>query len=305
MQELINIKTTISFLRFVLFRKGEQRVFLKLVKKKSKKTWVQLANIIFKSRSSIFAYYQERVSIPENVYFILNKFYKNPFYVTYKNGEYYSHVIKQFPPLTPTLAEFLGIIYGDGYIGKNPYTFVISSHTVLDKYHIDYMKKQFTKLFGLNLTSYNQRNQHYLRIYSKSFVDWLHTTYQFPIGKKKNKLKIPDDIIKQKSLLVPFLRGVYDTDGTFCRHHKSGGGIVEFSSASKNFREEIATSLEHLGFKVSRGRKSVTIYDKQKIMLFFKLVKPNNKKHVIKYEIFKRTGQVPLTKLLMHRWSNG
>lgn len=42
--------------------------------------------------------------------------------------------------------------------------------------------------------------------------------------------------------------------------------------------------------------KSVYIYNQKQVDTFFKLIKPSNIKHTLKYKIFKETGKVPTHK---------
>ena len=55
--------------------------------------------------------------------------------------------------------------------------------------------------------------------------------------------------------------------------------------------------------------KDLYLYNKNQIDHFFKIIKPKNEKHVLKYEIFKKTGKILKTEELIdymtHRWCNG
>lgn len=71
---------------------------------------------------------------------------------------------------------------------------------------------------------------------------------------------------------------------------------MEYISRSPEFLNQIKEALVHLGLKASLYGKSVYIYDQGQVDTFFKVDKPNNPKHRPKYEIFKKTGKVPLHK---------
>ena len=67
------------------------------------------------------------------------------------------------------------------------------------------------------------------------------------------------------------------------------------------FLKEIHKELIGLKFKTSLGYKGIKIYDKNEIHKFFKVIKPSNPKHNVKYKMFKRNGLVPLNKDLIKR----
>ena len=114
----------------------------------------------------------------------------------------------------------------------------------------------------------------------------------FPIGKKKDILRIPPAIFKNKELAKAFLRGLFDTDGGFHRHNPFSAK-VEFTSHSKKFREDIMQLLKLLGFNPVKIKTHIYIMSKAGIERFFLTIKPHNFKHLYKYHKFKETGQVP------------
>ena len=94
---------------------------------------------------------------------------------------------------------------------------------------------------------------------------------------------------------MAFLRGLFDTDGSFHRK-RATSAVVEYISCSPKFLLQVKESLKRLGLKATLSGKSVYIYDQSDVDSFFKLIKPNNHKHNLKYAIFKKTGKVPTHK---------
>lgn len=288
---------------FIKFNIGEQKEFLIKVKEKSGLSWPRLAKIVNKSRSTILAYLREECKIPKPVFDVFNSKYG------LKIGHVKIVVLNNtkkeinFPKISNDFSEFLGALAGDGHLHFDPAEMSITCHAILDKKYVYYLSGLFKNLFNQTPTIFfqNQNNAIKLRFYSKELVEKLSKSYNFPIGKKKNRLHIPKQVFQQQIYLVSFIRGLFDTDGTITRHHKKSGAIVEIVSRDNNFLKEVNKGLIKLKFKTSLGYKGVKIYSENDIHKFFKLIKPSNPKHNLKYKIFKKRGYIPLNKDLIMR----
>ncbi|MBI5064848.1 hypothetical protein HZA97_01300 [Candidatus Woesearchaeota archaeon] len=292
-------------MEFVIFKKGEQSKFLLTAKNKSGLTWPEFASEIKKSRSLMFFYLREESKIPKNVFDFISKKYEleiKPQKIIFLKN---TGKIVCPPELSEDFCEFLGALAGDGHLGENPSVIAITCHKILDRQYIYHLVSLFEKLFKEKPCLNIQRNVLKLYFYSKSLVSQLNEIYGHPIGKKKGNLYVPKQIIDNERYIYAYLRGLFDTDGCLCRHHKNSGAIVEISSRDTRFLKEINHLLEKLNFKTSVGYKNVNIYDRKEIDKFFNLISPVNNKHRLKYETFKKTGKVPLTKDILHRWRNG
>lgn len=281
-------------MEFLEFKKGKQTEFLRSVKLCSRQSWQKLARDIRKSRSSIFAYLREEQKIPKDIAEKWAKKYEFPLTeVKVISLQNQPQIIKK-PRISYTYAEFLGALAGDGHLHKKPAELSITCNRHDDKEYILYLCKLFIRLFGKEPTIVYQNNTIKLRLYSKELVTLLNKEFEFPIGKKKNRLKIPPKVVKgRRAYLINFIRGVFDTDGTICRHHKNSGAIMEISSRDTFFLAEINEKLKRLGLKTSLGYKGVRIYDKKEIDKFYRMIKPSNPKHKRRYETFKKSGTIP------------
>lgn len=67
------------------------------------------------------------------------------------------------------------------------------------------------------------------------------------------------------------------------------------------WKPKYAWDVFKLKFKTSLGYKSVKIYSENDIHKFFKLIKPSNTKHNLKYKIFKKREFILLNKDLIMR----
>lgn len=168
--------------------------------------------------------------------------------------------------LTKELAEFMGIVMGDGYIRcKN----VINkkSHRILQsdlkisgnlkeiEYH-RHIIQLFSRLF--NIIPYYKRakgsNEVIVQVHSKGIVEFCNKICGLPANKKHDIASIPS-IIKQSSeeMRIAFLRGLADTDFTLTFRNRIGKGhiypIIKAGFKSKKLVEDLEEAFSRLGLR--------------------------------------------------------
>ena len=115
------------------------------------------------------------------------------------------------------LAEFIGIMTGDGYMNTYPKyrAFLeIAGDSRLDyDYLTNYVKPMIKELFNLNavIVFRKKQNTMYLRLTTKGIVSYLEHI-GFMKGKKKN-IGVPRWIQENDEYMLHFIRGLIDTDG--------------------------------------------------------------------------------------------
>ena len=116
------------------------------------------------------------------------------------------------------LAEFIGILAGDGYINYDPkkYSYIIevAGNKILDKDYLEnYTRKLIKSLFNIDCRIYYKKNEDTtcIRILSKGIFYYL-TALGFKNGKKE-KIGIPNWILSDDTLMLAFTKGLIDTDG--------------------------------------------------------------------------------------------
>ena len=113
--------------------------------------------------------------------------------------------------LTEKLAEDIGIMIGDGHIGKNirkcravDYQVLCSGNAVSDKdYMRNHVKNLKLDLFGLNFSVYvvgKNKSEIRLKINSKGLVDFYTKVVGLPLNKKEN-ISIPPLIWHNKNFI--------------------------------------------------------------------------------------------------------
>ena len=284
------------------FSNGNQRKFLLKVKERLYCSWDQIAKDIGVHRQTIFAYLRESCMMSKNNFIKLCKISKlNQNKFDYKEIIVMNEEIKiKYPKLSRDLSEFIGILAGDGHISaKEPYEVSIVAHKILDKNLIeDYLYNLIKKLFNINPNISYQKNKVKIRSYSRKLREFLINEYHLPYGNKLGKLKIPEVIKQNPNYLKTYIRGLFDTDGSFHRHHKNTA-CVEISSNDSKFLQDVKEAFNKLNFKSSVSSKNLYIYDTSEIHKFFKEIGSKNFKNIIKYERFKKEGKVPTNKEIM------
>ena len=120
------------------------------------------------------------------------------------------------------LAEFIGILLGDGSISIKEYRVQITLHKNEINYAI-YISRLIIKLFNIKPKIRFRKNENALdiRIFSKQFVDFLLNEIGLVPAPKWNRAVIPDYYIGSR-LDKYILRGYFDTDGSIVITNNNG-----------------------------------------------------------------------------------
>src|SRR3989338_8078820 len=146
--------------------------------------------------------------------------------------------------LTSELAEFIGIMSGDGYMNhysNGHYYIEIAGHSENElEYHKDHIASLVEALFDIKPTLVFKKGQNTLcsRISSKRIFNILEDL-EFPKG-KKNNLSVPSWITTNKEFFRSFIKGIYDTDGSMILRTR---GQHSISLGLKN--QEVILEIKH------------------------------------------------------------
>jgi len=177
------------------------------------------------------------------------------------------------------LAEFFGIMLGDGHISH--FQIVVSLGNKEEKYakHVSALIK---KIFKAN-AKISIRKSRYRDVYlgSVDITSWL-----FKKGLVSNKVKaqvnVPSWIFTKNDYMRGFLRGFFDTDGSV---YKLKYGVqISFCNRSSPILKSLQIMLKRLRYNPS----SISLYNlyltkRKDINRFFDEIKPSNPKHVDRY----------------------
>lgn len=290
----------------VAFQKGEQTKFLMKAKKSMGLTWKEMANFCGVSRSMIFLYLSEKNTLPKNI--VKKICCTTPNLTRPINSQYFelsfSRVRKYIPKLPALrderLAEFVGILLGDGHLGPTNYEISVTGDLLTDGWYVrKHVSLLIESLFGIKPFIYEQKNPSGIRcrFYSNQVFKFLVKKVGMQAGRKKynENVMIPTAFFTDTKLLKACLRGLFDTDGGFYRHHVHSA-TVEVCNHNVSLLDSVQNTFESFGFRVSRNQRGVELYRRDQIHQFFEKVGSHNPKHFVKYKIWRSTGIVPSNK---------
>ncbi len=193
------------------------------------------------------------------------------------------------PPDTAELAEFFGIVLGDGGINSD-YQVVISLHKKNDKEYAYFVSNLINKLFGIKPALYSYHGERVknvtgVTISSKSVVEFLLSKGLKKGSKVRQQVGVPAWIRGNFEFSKSCLRGLVDTDGGLYYHrHRSNGcrcfniGLQFTSSSSPilNFTDE---TFKKLGFNSRVYKNHVNLYREPEIRRYAEKIKFSNTYH--------------------------
>lgn len=195
------------------------------------------------------------------------------------------------PELSENLAEFVGIVMGDGGITKNQIT--ITLHAFDDEEYQKFVVNIITKLFGIKPAIYKNKISPVNRISVSrtELVKFCNEELGLKIGNKvKQNFDIPDWIKKSKEFQIACIRGLVDTDGcVFTHNYKVNGKWYSykklcFTSYSKPLLESVYLILKDLGLKPRKAYfRDIRLDSIEDIKRYFEVIGSSNPKHLKRY----------------------
>ncbi len=160
--------------------------------------------------------------------------------------------------LSEELAEFLGIMLGDGQLAKNQ--FIITLHAAEREYY-EYVSKLIELLFEDSPSKYSRRNIIELCLSGKGYIVEL-VRLGLQVGNKvANGVSLPGWTVTHTQYCKAVLRGLFDTDGSVyldkhtVKNREYHSIYAEFTSHSKPLLQDIYVNLQQLGFSPTRSSK--------------------------------------------------
>lgn len=219
--------------------------------------------------------------------------------------------------LTPKLAEFIGVVIGDGHvgcyknrIGKPTYTHYeirISGNIKDYSYYSGYVNNLTYELFNIRFELRKHKSEKSVTLSKDSKALFYFLSECVNIPKRKDNIRVPKQIRNGSlSIKSSFLRGLADADFTFTLKNKEGKiyPVVQGSSKSKALITDVCLLLEELNLKYSTFleksyyKKRQKLYAVHRIYLngnnnveeWFSKVGFSNLRHIIRFrEFMKRT----------------
>ncbi len=207
-------------------------------------------------------------------------------------------IIKPLPIKNPgfskNLAEFTGIILGDGGITKGQVIFY--TNMITDKEHGYFTSRLMQKLFGVKPSVHFLEKSTLMRVSVSriKLVMFCNEKLGLKSGNKvKMQVDIPDWIKGNAEYEKACVRGLMDTDGCLFNecHNIKGKKYcyprLSFVTASVPLRNSVVGILQklHLNPKIrGANQRHVQIEEKEKIAEYFKIIGTSNPKHLKRYK---------------------
>jgi len=163
------------------------------------------------------------------------------------------------------LAELIGVILGDGYIGTFPRTEVL--RIVSNASNVGFIKRYATMVQDIfKKTPYVKKRN------SSDAVDI--TIYEKFIGKRLGlptgartavKLPMPKWIKDSKGYTIRYLRGLYEAEGSVSHHEGTHTHKLQFANTHQSLLDNVFDSLVRLGFHPHRSKRQIQISRKDEV----------------------------------------
>lgn len=179
------------------------------------------------------------------------------------------------------LAEFIGIVMGDGNVSK--YYANISLNSISDQHYIHYVRRLSSELFpGAPISTLPRKNKNLtcVRICSRIVANFLKN-----MGIISYKKVIPNWILAKESYRLACIKGLFDTEGSISfKIYRSRKGTsvykqLNFRNADQKLMRFVRDELVALGLKPTKTlRRSLYLSNHEAIDTYRKVVGFGNHK---------------------------
>lgn len=184
--------------------------------------------------------------------------------------------------ITPQLAEFIGACLGDGTMTK--YFVRIFGDKNFDRSYFQYLANILKETFGIeaSIRTAKSGNLSYLEVCSKELVDFLQKEVGLPSGDKiRNRANIPEKILANQTLTKCCLRGLMDTDGSFCR--RGTYMCLAFTSHNTELLAQVSAIGHGLGYFSYHSKHQAGTNSWKRIRRYFSEVGSSNLKQIVRF----------------------
>jgi len=188
------------------------------------------------------------------------------------------------------ISELIGIILGDGSIGIYPerwqYQLDIALNSIDEPRYFIHVKNLMESIFNedVNISDVPGKGVS-LRYYKKDIVEFLLCLGLVSGNKTTHQVSVPNYILENKDLVIPCLKGLFDTDGSISIDSATDLRL-RFTSCSKTLVQDFyeMCKLLHiipspsLAYNSKRNSWRVQIAKKDSLKKFLELINPEKLK---------------------------
>jgi len=185
--------------------------------------------------------------------------------------------------LTEELAEEIGIHLGDGTLPDKKYYFSVRGGYEEEGYYTDFVLLLYKKIYNISLPLKKRSSACGFEINSKALYNFKSKTLGLVTGKKTYRIEVPREIIEadNEKIMKAFIRGVFDTDGSFSLIKKGKYPTISLTLKSRRTIVEINKMLIKLGYEPHYCPKTYSIHlnGPMRFIKWMNEIGTNNPKH--------------------------
>lgn len=198
--------------------------------------------------------------------------------------------------INSNLAEEIGAHYGDGFLSESRYDYRLKGNTNDEKpYYEIYLKRLFKELYNLEIKPKQYQSTYGIELSSKALWTFKTKVLGIKPGNKK-EIRLPSCIkVDDLKIIGAFLRGLFDTDGSF--YFKTRYGYKKYYPEIKlelfsiGLTKEVRDLLKMLGFApnfyIARGKGIITMNGIGSLLRYEKLIGWSSQKNLNKVNEWK------------------
>lgn len=294
----------------IRLREGKQKELVERVKEEGGYTWSELATILNISKVYLRNELRKEVrTLPSRIFKKLcelidenyQKFVeeKLPSNWGQKKGGAHSKGRNRksinFPEKSSRLAEFVGVMLGDGNIFSKTYpdTTVncirIAGNLKNEKsYLLYFIRPMLNSLFEVNPSVYtnSKNNEILLAVHGKELIRFTKEIGLSPGDKIENQATIPAWVFEEENFLKACIRGLIDTDGTIysLKPHYPNLLQISFKNNNRQLLRDFRKAFQKLGYHPSRiSSRNVYLSRQEEIKRYMDEINFNNPKNRNRY----------------------
>ena len=197
-----------------------------------------------------------------------------------------------FPKLSTNLAEFIGIILGDG--GLTPYQLKVTLNSEEEKEYRLFVSNLVFQLFHVHPKIYQRKDEKTCNV-SVAGMQLIKVLNKLGVAcgsKVKRQVQVPRWVKNNSNYARACLRGLMDTDGCVYHHHHVSHGVhclnlgLTFTNLSRPLVEFVFQTLLSLGLTAKKTAHGVFVYRKQEVDRYFSVIGSHNGHHIQRYSSF-------------------
>jgi hypothetical protein len=196
----------------------------------------------------------------------------------------------KYPRRSVELAEFIGIMLGDGGLPGN-HQLTITFDRKTDRKYANYICTLVKRLFAVGYFMRRRKDSRGadIVISSSNLVDFLLRQGLVKGNKVKNQVAVPRWICRNERYATACLRGLMDTDGSLYAHtYKRQAKIYKypklcFCNYSKPLLHFVCQILKKLNYSAYLSASHVSVYSLPEVKKYFQRIGTHNPKHRNKF----------------------